>query len=86
MSIAQLTKGMRLAKVASAAWTAVQHPLNAAISANPIGLVVMAIAALVAAIVYAYNNCEEFRQSCDRMWATIKDVAEVIWGAAGQGV
>lgn len=79
MSIAQLTKGMRLAKVASAAWTAVQHPLNAAISANPIGLVVMAIAALVAAIVYAYNNCEEFRQSCDRMWATIKDVAEVIW-------
>ena len=79
MSIAQLTKGMRLAKVASAAWTAVQHPLNAAISANPIGLVVMAIAALVAAIVYAYNNCEEFRQSCDRMWATVKDVAEVIW-------
>lgn len=79
MSIAQLTKGMRLAKVASAAWTAVQHPLNAAISANPIALVVMAIAALVAAIVYAYNNCEEFRQSCDRMWATIKDVAEVIW-------
>lgn len=79
MSIAQLTKGMWLAKVASAAWTAVQHPLNAAISANPIGLVVMAIAALVAAIVYAYNNCEEFRQSCDRMWATIKDVAEVIW-------
>lgn len=79
MSIAQLTKGMRLAKVASAAWTAVQHPLNAAISANPIGLVVMAIAALVAAIVYAYNNCEEFRQSCDRVWATIKDVAEVIW-------
>lgn len=79
MSIAQLTKGMRLAKVASAAWTAVQHPLNAAISANPIGLVVMAIAALVAAIVYAYNNCEEFRQSCDRMWATVKEVAEVIW-------
>lgn len=79
MSIAQLTKGMQLAKVASAAWTAVQHPLNAAISANPIGLVVMAIAALVAAIVYAYNNCEEFRQSCDRMWATVKDVAEVIW-------
>lgn len=79
MSIAQLTKGMRLAKVASAAWTAVQHPLNAAVSANPIGLVVMAIAALVAAIVYAYNNCEEFRQSCDRMWATVKDVAEVIW-------
>lgn len=79
MSIAQLAKGMRLAKVASAAWTAVQHPLNAAISANPIGLMVMAIAALVAAIVYAYNNCEEFRQSCDRMWATVKDVAEVIW-------
>lgn len=79
MSIAQLTKGMQLAKVASAAWTAVQHPLNAAISANPIALVVMAIAALVAAIVYAYNNCEEFRQSCDRMWATVKDVAEVIW-------
>lgn len=79
MSIAQLAKGMQLAKLASAAWTAVQHPLNAALSANPIGLVVMAIAALVAAIVYAYNNCEEFRRSCDRVWASVKEVAEVIW-------
>lgn len=79
MSVMQLVKTEQLAKIASAAWTAVQHPLNAALAANPIGLVVIAIAALVAGIVYAYNHCEEFRQACDRVWASVKEVAEVIW-------
>lgn len=50
-----------LVKVATAAWTGVQWAMNAALSANPIGLVVVAIAALVAAVVIAYRESETFR-------------------------
>src|SRR5690349_1615277 len=43
------------------AWAAGQWLLNAALSANPIGIVVVAVAALVAGIVLAYNKSETFR-------------------------
>ncbi|QIM22887.1 hypothetical protein G7075_20050 [Phycicoccus sp. HDW14] len=41
--------------------TAAQWLWNAALTANPIGIVVVAIAALVAAIVLAWKNSETFR-------------------------
>lgn len=47
---------------ATKVWTGVQWLLNAALTANPIGLVVVAIAALVAGIVIAYNRSETFRK------------------------
>ena len=49
------------AAAASKAWAAGQWLLNAALSANPIGLVILAIVALVAAIVIAYKRSETFR-------------------------
>ncbi|MUN41400.1 NlpC/P60 family protein [Actinomadura litoris] len=48
-------------KAATAAWTAVQWLLNAAMSANPIGIVVLAIVGLVAALVLAWNKSSTFR-------------------------
>jgi hypothetical protein len=59
-------------RVATIAWTAVQWLLNAALAANPIGLIVLAIAALVAGIVLAYNKCETFRNIIDAVWQAIK--------------
>lgn len=59
-------------RVATLAWTAVQWLLNAALTANPIGLVVVAIAALVAGIIYAYRNSETFRNIIQAVWAAIK--------------
>lgn len=43
------------------AWTIAQAALNLVMALNPVGLVVIAIAALVAGIVVAYNKSETFR-------------------------
>lgn len=66
------TAAMIAVKVAAAAWTAVQWLLNAAMTANPIGIVVVAIAALVAGIIYAYRNSETFRNIVQAVWKAIK--------------
>lgn len=65
-------------KAATLAWTGVQAALNVVLSANPIGLIVMAIGALVAGIVSAYNNCESFRNVCDKVWKVIKPLADTV--------
>lgn len=67
------------ATAAARAWSAVQIALNAVMSANPLAMVVLAIGALVAAFVAAYNNCEGFRKICDRVWGTVKTLATTIW-------
>ena len=65
-------------KAATIAWTAVQQVLNVVLTANPIGLIITAIGALVAAVVYAYNNCESFRKIVDKVWEAIKPLATAI--------
>lgn len=61
--------------------TTAQTALNAVMSANPIGLVITAIAALVAAFVYLWNNCEEFREFWINLWEKVKEIAEKVWKA-----
>lgn len=68
----------KVVSVATAAWTAVQKVLNFVLTANPIGIVITAIGALVAAIIYAYNNCESFRKIVDKVWEAIKPLATAI--------
>lgn len=67
--------------IATKAWTAVQKVLNLVLSANPIGIVIMAIGGLVAALVAAYNNSEDFRNICNQVWAVIKPLADAIMGS-----
>jgi hypothetical protein len=43
------------------AWTAVQAALNVVLSANPIGLIVIGLALLVAGLIIAYKKSETFR-------------------------
>ena len=62
-------------KVATTAWTAVQWLLNAALNANPIGLVVLAIVGavgLVYALKKAYDSCDTFRRICNQVWDVLK--------------
>ena len=66
----------------SAALTAVKGAfaaLNAVMLANPIILIIAAIAALVAAFIYLWNNCEEFRQFWIDLWEGIKEAAVAVW-------
>lgn len=52
--------------------TAVQWLLNAALSANPIGIVVLAIAALIGALVFLYQKNETVRNIVNAVWGAIK--------------
>ena len=68
----------KIVAAATMAWTAVQKVLNVVLTMNPIGLVIAAIGALVAAVVAAYNNFEGFRKIVDAVWEGIKPLAVAI--------
>jgi hypothetical protein len=60
------------ATIKTTALTAAQTALNFVMSMNPIALVVIAIAALVAAFVLAYKNSETFRNGVNALFEGIK--------------
>lgn len=63
------------------AFAAAQVLINLAMSANPIGLIVVAIAGLVAGLVLAYKKSETFRAIVDAAFKGIKTVATAVFGA-----
>lgn len=69
------------ASAASKAWAAAQWLLNAALSANPIGLIILAIVAFIGIIVLAYNKIGWFRDLVNAAWSGIKTAisAVVTW-------
>ena len=60
-------------KTVTTAITAAQTLLNTVLAANPIMLVVAAVGGLVAAFVYLWNNCEEFREFWVGLWESIQE-------------
>ena len=70
-----------IVKAATAAWTAAQWLLNAALTANPLGLVIVAVAALGAALVLAYQRSETFRNVVDRAMDVVRSSVAAL-GAA----
>jgi hypothetical protein len=59
-------------RIATLAWTVAQTALNLVLRANPIGIVITAIALLVAGIVIAYRNCATFREAIAALWNALK--------------
>ena len=53
--------------------------LNMTMLANPIVLIIAAIAALVAAFIYLWNTNEDFRQFWIDLWENVKEVAVAVW-------
>jgi F0F1-type ATP synthase assembly protein I len=81
------TQAVRVAQIAQAATTraisaatkaysVVQWALNAALSANPIGLIIVLIAGLVAGIVLAYKKSDTFRAIVDKAFSVAKTVVQ----------
>lgn len=79
-----MTKGWKSLEIVQKAITAAQWLMNAAMNANPIGLVVAGIAALVAAFVVLWNKSEGFRNFWIGLWENIKTVAQPIIEALSQ--
>ena len=77
-----IQKAVTAFKLLAAAIQAVgikQAALNAIMAMNPIGLIVAAIAALVAAFVVLWNKSDKFREFWLNLWDTIKEKASAAW-------
>lgn len=70
--IGALALGVWAVNAAAKAYAATQAALNIVMSANPIALVVLAIAGLVAGIVIAYKKSETFRNAVNGVWGALK--------------
>jgi hypothetical protein len=59
--------------------TAAQWLFNAAMSANPIGIVIIAIVAIIAIIVLLVKNWDSVTEAVSKFWEMIKDVVPKAW-------
>ncbi|MCH1965951.1 tape measure protein [Paraclostridium sordellii] len=72
--VALLTGKVTLAALAQEAW-------NTVMAMNPIGLLVMAIGALVAAFIYFWNTSESFRNFWMGLWDAVKNACITAWNS-----
>lgn len=77
IGIAAYTVAVNFSAITTGVWTAAQWALNAALTANPIGLVVAGIAALAAGIYYAWQKSETFRSTLYGLWEVGKALVGV---------
>ena len=77
--ISSASKMLQGFSIKTAIATVAQKGLNAALTANPIGAVVAAISALVAAVVYAYNHFEGFRHSVQETWGKLQALWSMLY-------
>lgn len=77
--VALFTKQVTVSQLAQAGWakatavaTGAQKALSAAMTANPIGIIIAAIAAAIAIIVLLYTKCEWFRDGVNAIFTAIK--------------
>lgn len=73
VSILAVNTAMTIWSATTKAFTAVQAAFNAVLAMNPITLVVLGIAALVAGLVIAYKKFEGFRNIVDSVFKFIKN-------------
>jgi len=79
IQIAAYLVASRAAAVATKAWAVAQFILDAAFS--PVGLIVIAVIALVAAIVYAYFHFDRFRKIVDTVGRALVVAGKAVWAA-----
>lgn len=72
-TIQTVTAAFQAYKAANEGATIAQWLFNAALSANPIALIVALIAGLIAAIAILWNTNEDFRNAVMKAWGAVKD-------------
>ena len=77
-TIMNLVKAFKAWKAATEGVSIAQQLLNVIMAANPIGLVIAAVTALVAAFTILWNTSEEFRQFWIDLWEAIKAAAATV--------
>lgn len=77
--IMKLVEAFKGVKTATEAWAAVQKLLNIQLFANPIGLIIAAVAGLIAGIVYLWNTNEGFRNALIGAWNAILVAGQAVW-------
>lgn len=75
-AIKVMKEGWMALEIVQKAVTAAQWLMNAAMAANPIGLVVAAVAGLTAAFVVLWNKSEGFRNFWIELWEKVKKVTK----------
>jgi phage-related minor tail protein len=69
----------RIVSAATKAWAAVQWLLNAAMSANPLGLALIALAAVGVALAIAWRKSETFRAVVTKAFDAVKSTASKVF-------
>lgn len=83
IGVASMIKGMIVQLIALVSAqegaTVAQKLLNLAMNANPIGIIITIVTALVAAFITLWNTSDEFREFWIDLWDNIKEVAGNAW-------
>ena len=74
-----LAIAQKLASVATTLWTGAMWLLDAAMDANPVGIIILAIAGLVAAIIVVVKYHKQLVQAAVAAWHGIEYVAKKVW-------
>lgn len=61
------------------AWTAAQTVLNVVLAANPVGIILLALAALAVALVVAWKHSETFRDTVKTAFQTVAYALQGFW-------
>lgn len=78
-AVLKLASSQKLAALGTKIMTGAQAALNAVMAMNPITLVIIAIAALIAIFVVLWNKCEGFRNFWIGLWEVMKEYAGKLW-------
>lgn len=73
----------KTARAMSLAWAAAQWILNAALTANPVGIVVVAVVALGVALVVAYRHSQTFRNIVAQAFQIVRQYGVLMLGPIG---
>jgi TP901 family phage tail tape measure protein len=80
-AVKKFAQSERMAAISARLMAAGQAMVNAVMNANPIILIVVAVLALGAALIYAYNHSERFRAIVQTVFAAVRTAAMAVWHA-----